>query len=226
MDALYLLQYGCLIFMMINAAFVTLSALHTRWKNKKYERSRWMLVAGIMGLAAQYLLQMKMGLRASSDDLGAVVNMLIYMPCFTLITMSIYNIEATHSRLRRMNLISALLYATIIGTYAVGRCLSGSNHIGPWLYVMLFFYVASTVYLVCTVLQAMTQRRKLLETMSGTDMLPYVRHSRASILILCCSGLALPACILFTPTLYFFGSGRTFRVAVLQRHVYSIGQQL
>lgn len=203
MDALYLLQYTCLIFMMINAAFVALSALHTRWKNKKYERSRWMLVAGIMGLAAQYLLQMKMGLRASSDDLGAVVNMLIYMPCFTLITMSIYNIEATHSRLRHMNLISALLYATIIGTYAVGRCLSGSNHIGPWLYVMLLFYVASTVYLVCTVMQAMTKRRKLLETMSGTDMLPYVRHSRASVLILCCSALALPACILFTPALYF-----------------------
>lgn len=63
MDALYLLQYTCLIFMMINAAFVALSALHTRWKNKKYERSRWMLVAGIMGLAVQYLLQMKMGLR-------------------------------------------------------------------------------------------------------------------------------------------------------------------
>lgn len=186
MDALYLLQYTCLIFMMINAAFVALSALHTRWKNKKYERSRWMLVAGIMGLAVQYLLQMKMGLRASSDDMGAVVNMLIYMPCFTLITMSIYNIEATHSRLRRMNLISALLYATIIGTYAVGRCLSGSNHIGPWLYVMLLFYVASTVYLVCTVMQAMTKRRKLLETMLGTDMLPYVRHSRASVLILCC----------------------------------------
>lgn len=187
--------------MMINAAFVALSALHTRWKNKKYERSRWMLVSGIMGLAAQYLLQMKMGLRASSDDMGAVVNMLIYMPCFTLITMSIYNIEATHSRLRRMNLISALLYAAIIGTYAVGRCLSGSNHIGPWLYVMLLFYVASTVYLVCTVMQAMTKRRKLLETMSGTDMLPYVRHSRASVLILCCSALALPACILFTPAL-------------------------
>lgn len=151
MDALYLLQYTCLIFMMINAAFVALSALHTRWKNKKYERSRWMLVAGIMGLAVQYLLQMKMGLRASSDDLGAVVNMLIYMPCFTLITMSIYNIEATHSRLRRMNLISALLYAAIIGTYAVGRCLSGSTILarGYTLCCSSMWRAPSTLYVPC-----------------------------------------------------------------------------
>lgn len=40
MDTLYLLQYGCLIFMVVNAAFIALSALHTRWKNKKYEQSR------------------------------------------------------------------------------------------------------------------------------------------------------------------------------------------
>lgn len=189
--------------MIINAAFIGLSALHTRWKNKKYERSRWMLFAGIMGLAVQYLLQMKTGLRASGDDLGAVVNMLVYTPCFTLMTMGIYNIEVTHSRLRRLSLISAVLYAAILGSFFVGRHLSGSNHIGPWIYVMLFFYVVSTVYSVCTVLQAMIQRRKWLETMSGTDMLPYVRYSRASILILCFSALAIPAFILFTPALYF-----------------------
>lgn len=189
--------------MVVNVAFIALSALHTRWKNKKYEQSRWMLVAGIMGLAAQYLLQMKTGLRASGDDLGAVVNMLVYTPCFTLMTMGIYNIEVTHSRLRRLSLISAVLYAAILGSFLVGRHLSGSYHIGPWLYVMLFFYVLSTVYSVCTVLMAMIQRRKWLETMSGTDMLPYVRYSRASILILCFSALAIPAFILFTPALYF-----------------------
>ena len=203
MDTLYLLQYGCLVFMIINAAFIALSALHTRWKNKKYEQSRWMLFAGILGLGAQYLLQMKTGLRASGDDLGAVVNMLVYTPCFTLMTMGIYNIEATHSRLHRLNLISAVLYAAIIGSFLVGRHLSGSNHIGSWIYVMLFFYVASTVYSVCIVLQAMIQRRKWLETMSGTDMLPFVRYSCASILILCFSALAIPAFILFTPALYF-----------------------
>lgn len=189
--------------MIINAAFIGLSALHTRWKNKKYERSRWMLFTGLMGLAVQYLLQMKTGLRASGDDLGAVVNMLVYTPCFTLMTMGIYNIEVTHSRLRRLSLISAVLYAAILGSFFVGRHLSGSYHIGPWLYVMLFFYVLSTAYSVCSVLMAMIQRRKWLETMSGTDMLPYVRYSRASILILCFSALAIPAFILFTPALYF-----------------------
>lgn len=42
MDSLFLLQFACFIFMFINAFIVALSCLHVRWKNKRYERSRWM----------------------------------------------------------------------------------------------------------------------------------------------------------------------------------------
>ena len=44
MDSLFLLQFACFIFMLINAFIVALSHLHVRWENKRYERSRWMIV--------------------------------------------------------------------------------------------------------------------------------------------------------------------------------------
>ena len=44
MDSLFLLQFACFIFMLVNAFFVALSHLHVRWENKRYERSRWMIV--------------------------------------------------------------------------------------------------------------------------------------------------------------------------------------
>ena len=53
MDSLFLLQFACFIFMLINAFFVALSHLHVRWENKRYERSRWMIVVALIGLAIQ-----------------------------------------------------------------------------------------------------------------------------------------------------------------------------
>ena len=38
MDSLFLLQFACFIFMLVNAFFVALSHLHVRWKNMRYER--------------------------------------------------------------------------------------------------------------------------------------------------------------------------------------------
>ena len=55
-----------------------------------------MVVFAMIGLAIQYVMQMAFGFRAADDILGAVVNILIYTPCFSLIAMAIYNIETTH----------------------------------------------------------------------------------------------------------------------------------
>ena len=77
MDSLFLLQFACLIFMLVNAFIVAVSHLHVRWESRRYERSRWMIVAAMVGLAMQYAVQMVFGFRAMHDNLGAVVNILI-----------------------------------------------------------------------------------------------------------------------------------------------------
>ena len=77
MNSLYLLQFACFIFMLINALILGITHLHVKWGNRRYEWSRWLILAGMTGLAIQYLLQMHLGFRAKSDDLGAIFNILV-----------------------------------------------------------------------------------------------------------------------------------------------------
>ena len=205
MDSLFLLQFACFIFMLINAFFVALSHLHVRWENKRYERSRWMIVVALIGLAIQYAVQMVFGFRAANDSLGAIVNILIYTPCFSLISMGIYNIETTNSNLRKMILMCSGIYAAIIVVFCVGISLHHSLYIREGLYLMLSLFCVSVFYCIYMIIQEMIRRKNMLETMAATDLLPYVRYSRASVIILWLAVLAMPVAIFSTTLLYIVG---------------------
>ena len=205
MDSLYLLQFACLIFMLVNAFIVAVSHLQVRWENRRYECSRWMIVAAMIGLAMQYAVQMVFGFRAMHDNLGAVVNILIYTPCFSLISMGIYNIETTRANLRKMILMCSGIYAAIIVVFCVGISLHHSLYIREGLYIMLALFCVSVIYCISMIVREMMRRRNLLETMAATDMLPYVRYSRASVVILWLAVLAMPVAIFSTTLLYIVG---------------------
>lgn len=205
MDSLFLLQFACFIFMLINAFFVALSHLHVKWENKRYERSRWMIVVALIGLAIQYAVQMLFGFRAADDSLGAIVNILIYTPCFSLISMGIYNIETTSSKLRKMILMCSGIYAAIIVVFCVGISLHHSLYIREGLYLMLTLFCVSVFYCIYMIIQEMIRRKNMLETMAATDLLPYVRYSRASVIILWLAVLAMPVAIFSTTLLYIVG---------------------
>ena len=191
--------------MLINAFIVAISYLHVRWENKRYERSRWMIFIAMIGLAIQYLLQMTFGFRAADDGLGAVVNILIYTPCFSLISIGIYNIETTRANRRKMNLVCCAIYAAIILAFGIGSQLHQGLHIKEWLYVMLVLFCGSVSYCIYMIMREMIRRKNMLETMAATDMLPYVRYSRASVLILWLSACVMPFAILSTTLLYIIG---------------------
>ncbi len=205
MDSLYFLQFACFIFMLINALILGITHLHMKWVNRRYEWSRWLILAGMMGLAIQYLLQMLLGFRAKSDDLGAVFNILVYTPCFTTISMGIYNIEATHANRRKMNIVCACIYSAIIAVFCIGYSNSGSLNIGNWLYAMLVLFGANVAYCIYMIMIEMRKRKKMLELMTGDDMLPYVRYARASVFALFFSTLTMPFAILSTTLLYIIG---------------------
>lgn len=204
-DSLYFLQFACFIFMLINALILGITHLHMKWVNRRYEWSRWLILAGMMGLAIQYLLQMLLGFRAKSDDLGAVFNILVYTPCIITIAMGIYNIEATHANRRKMNIVCACIYAAIIAVFCIGYSNSGSLNIGNWLYVMLVLFGANVAYCIYMIMIEMRKRKKMLELMTGDDMLPYVRYARASVFALFFSTLTMPFAILSTTLLYIIG---------------------
>ncbi len=205
MESLFLLQFACFIFMLINAFFVALSHLHVRWENKRYERSRWMIVVALIGLAIQYAVQMIFGFRATHDNLGAVINILIYTPCFSLISIGIYNIETIRTNLRKMILMCCGIYAAIIVVFCVGISLHHCLYTREGLYLMLTLFCASVFYCIYMIIQEMIRRKNMLETMAATDMLPYVRYSRASVIILWLAVLAMPVAIFSTTLLYIVG---------------------
>ena len=205
MDFLYFLQFACFIFMLINALILGITHLHMKWVNRRYEWSRWLILAGMMGLAIQYLLQMLLGFRAKSDDLGAIFNILVYTPCFTTISMGIYNIEATHANRRKMNIVCTCIYAAIIAVFCIGYSNSGSLNIGNWLYAMLVLFGANVAYCIYMIMIEMRKRKKMLELMTGDDMLPYVQYARASVFALFFSTLTMPFAILSTTLLYIIG---------------------
>lgn len=202
---LYLLQFACLIFMFISAFFIAVTRLHVRWINRRYEWSRWMIFAALLFMAVHFFLQMYFGFRAMGEDVGAVINALVYLPCFTLFSMAIYNIEATHTKRRKMNLICAAVYAAMLAAFAVGYSFSGSLNIGAWLYVMLALFFGNIVYCIYMIIIEMNKRKKLLETMTATDMLPFIRYARASIAMLSLIAISMPFAILSTKLLYVVG---------------------
>ena len=146
MDHLFLLQFACFLFMLFNAFTLAVTRLQTRWLNPRYERARWLIFVGIMGLAAHYLMQMRFGFRAVDDAVGATVNALVYAPCFSLISMGIFHIEATHVRRRRVYVVCAAINLAIFACFCIGFLQHGEMRIGAWLYAMLALFAAKVVY--------------------------------------------------------------------------------
>lgn len=204
MDHLFLLQFACFLFMLFNAFTLAVTRLQTRWLNPRYERARWLIFVGIMGLAAHYLMQMRYGFRAVDDAVGATVNVLVYAPCFSLISMGIFHIEATHVRRRRVYAVCAAINLAILACFFIGFLQHGEMRIGVWLYAMLALFAANVVYCIVVIVREIIKRRRLLETMAGGDLMPYVRYSRASLLILFFPAVVSPFAIISTKLLYFF----------------------
>lgn len=204
MDHLFLLQFACFLFMLFNAFTLAVTRLQTRWLNPRYERARWLIFVGIMGLAAHYLMQMRFGFRAVDDAVGATVNALVYAPCFSLISMGIFHIEATHVRRRRVYVVCAAINLAIFACFFIGFLQHGEMRIGAWLYAMLALFAANVVYCIVVIVREIIKRRRLLETMGGGDIMPYVRYSRASLLILFFPAVVSPFAIISTKMLYFF----------------------
>lgn len=204
MDHLFQLQFACFLFMLFNAFTLAVTRLQARWLNPRYERARWLIFVGIMGLAAHYLMQMRYGFRAVDDAVGATVNALVYAPCFSLISMGIFHIETTHVRRRRVYVVCTTINLAIFACFFIGFLQHGEMRIGAWLYAMLALFAANVVYCIVVIVREIIKRRRLLETMAGGDIMPYVRYSRANLLILFFPALVSPFAIISTKLLYFF----------------------
>lgn len=70
---------------------------------------------------------------------------------------------------------------------------------------MLGLFVVSMSYFIHVIRQAIIHRKEQLQQESGTDLIPYVRFSRASITMLYLTAALLPITILFNTLLIYIG---------------------
>ena len=158
MDTLYLLQFACFLFMLVNILILGITRLHMKWMNRRYEVSRWLIIGAMVGLAIQFLMQMLLDFRAQDAAVGAVFNILVYPPCFSLISIGIYNIEATHANRRKMSIVCASIYAAILAAVCIGFIQSGNFHIGSWIYVMIVLFAFSVAYCIYMIIVEIRKR--------------------------------------------------------------------
>lgn len=184
---------------------LAMASLQVRWKVWRYEISRWLLVASMLFFSVHYLLQMIHGLRAQGADVGAAFNILFYTPVAFAITLSIINIESTGREVRRYCLRSMMAYILIAIVFVIGMFKSHSLHIGNMLYVMLGLFVASMAYFIFIIRKETKARKQKLMENSGSDLIPYVCYSQASIILLYFAAGLLPVAILFNTLLYIIG---------------------
>lgn len=197
MKSLFILQLVCCVITAMLALQLAMASLQVRWKVWRYEISRWILVASMLFFSVHYLLQMIHGLRAQGADVGAAFNILFYTPVAFAITLSIINIESTGNKVRRYCLRGMMAYILIAIVFVIGMFKSQSLHIGNMLYVMLGLFVASMAYFILIIRKETKARKQKLMENFGIDLIPYVRYSQASIILLYFAAGLLPVAILF-----------------------------
>ena len=187
------------------AIMLVYSRFQMRWINARYERSRWLICAAMVLLAVHYVLQMGHGLRASGDDVGAVINILFYTPCIMLISLGIINIECGQIFQKHYFSVGMCGLVVLGVTFLIGVYLSGSLHLGVILYVMFAQFIALLLYFIFISLHETHLRRKVIEAQTATDLLPFDRYTLSSTLFMCVMAFMLVFAIMNRGLLYVFG---------------------
>ena len=223
MDALFVLQFACCIITTMLMTILACSGFIARWRRSRYELSRWLLCVAMFLLTTHFILQMKHGLRASGDDLGAMFNILFYSPVAFLISFSMYNIECSKASRRLYVLCGAIDYALILAAFFAGRLVTGSMHIGSMLYVMLAFFVVGMVGSVAVNLRFILVRRRHVEEDTSMEMIVFDRFAWSSFVVISAITVTLPVVIFFRPVLFVLGPALLLALFVFVLSFISLG---
>ena len=223
MTSLFILQLICCTVSALLTFQLAFTSLQVRWKVRRYEVSRWLLCTSMLLFSVHFLLQMTHGLRAQGADVGAVFNILFYTPVSFAVTLSIVNIESTANRLRRYCLHGTEAYVLIVAVFIIGVLYNRSLHIGNLLYVMLGLFIISMVYFIVVIRHETAWRTKSLMQNSGSDLIPYVRYSRASITLLYFTAALLPITILYNTLLLYIGPLMLLSIVIFTQSFISLG---
>lgn len=176
MNILFLTQFACFIISGMLALLLILTRFQIRWSNRRYEVSRWLMCGAMLALTFHFVLQMAFDIRAKSDAIGAVVNILFYAPIEYLVSYATFNLICYRKGRKRVGLFCSLSYALIVICFLmgfIGVVPKGSMHIGFWLYLMLAIFTLTVIFCIIVTFREMQHHRKIILDNTAEDMLPF-----------------------------------------------------
>lgn len=205
MDYLLIIQTGSLVLTACTGLMLALSRVHLLSPVRKYEVSRWFLVASAFILSLHYFLQIHFGFRASGDDVGAVVNILFYAPVTYMLSFAMVNLNGNHNYRKRYLICSSISYAVILLTFLAGFITYGTLHIGHFLDAMGVEFFLSVLYAVVDPFKENRHMRQELESDTAGDLRVYRTFMFTGTIILLIVGILVPAIIFMRPLLFVLG---------------------
>lgn len=176
MNILFLTQFACFIISGMLALLLILTRFQIRWPNRRYEVSRWLMCGAMLALTFHFVLQMAFDIRAKSDAIGAVVNILFYAPIEYLMSYATFNLICYRKGRKRIGLFCSLSYALIVICFlmgVIGVVPKGSMHVGFWLYLMLAIFTLTVIFCIIVTFREMQHHRKIILDNTAEDILPF-----------------------------------------------------
>lgn len=199
MNTLFLIQFACMTVMLILAMVTGITHFYVRRPYKLFEQSRWLLMLALLLFVLHYGLQMGFGFRAQGADVGAVVNILFYVPIGFLINLSLLYFIQGGKLDRRYCVGNAVGYLVILAVIGEGYWRHGSMHIGEELYVADAIYIGCLVWLNALPLRKLYLIRSRVEAETGNPTEVFDHCMRWGIILLYTIVIFFQFTILYTP---------------------------
>ncbi|MBQ0069026.1 MAG: AraC family transcriptional regulator [Bacteroidales bacterium] len=202
MDLLFAVQLVSFSITATLAFTLAVSRICLMRRNTIYENSRWMLLTAMIIFALHFLLQMKYGLRAKGDDLGALANIIFYTPSGFLLTVSQLYLQRGGRKCKRYVIVSLLGYALILAVIGIGRWANGSWHIGNYLYLAVALFMICIAHFIISPARDLHRLNRRIDAETGNPAEVYVRTMRMGTILMYTFNIVICLSISYTKALF------------------------
>lgn len=204
-DYLLIFQSCAVTVMAVMALLLFASRFYQSHTTISYERSRWLLFTAMLIAVVHYLLQIFLGFRASSDELGALVNMLFYTPAAYLVSYASLRMVSDRRHKNAYKLVGFVSVALILVCFISGYIYYGSLNMPVALRAMEVVFYISILYYAFYPARELRRVKRMVENETGGDIRQFFIYMRVGLLILFVICVTVPFVIFSIKVLSFFG---------------------
>lgn len=204
-DYLLIFQSCAMTVMALLALLLFSSRFFQPHTTLNYEKSRWLLFTALLIAVVHYLLQIFFGFRASSDELGALVNMLFYTPGAYLVSYASLRMVSDRKHKRLYMLVGFVSVALILVCFVVGYICYRSLNMPMALRAMAVVFYISVFYYAFYPLHELFRVKQLVENETGGDIRQFFIYMRVGMAVLFMICITVPFVIFSLKVLSIFG---------------------